>query len=92
MAEALRDRCARIEPRLDRLPILEHRVGLRPTRPQIRLESAALPGGTSVIHNYGHGGAGVSLAWGCANEVRALIEATPSGGAAHQSTPLGPDR
>lgn len=41
-------------------------VGLRPFRPRgIRLEAEKLDERT-VIHNYGHGGAGVSLSWGTA--------------------------
>ena len=39
-------------------------VGLRPYRPQgFRVEAARL-GAKLLIHNYGHGGAGMSLAWG----------------------------
>lgn len=48
-------------------------IGLRPFReggPRIELEE--LPNGARVIHNYGHGGAGVSLSWGCALEVATL--------------------
>ena len=49
--------------------ILAERVGLRPFRPSgVRLETDRL-GGRAVIHNYGHGGAGFTLSWGCAREV-----------------------
>jgi D-amino-acid oxidase len=51
---------------------LGHRVGLRPARPGDRLELDAI-GGTAVVHNYGHGGAGVTLSWGCAEAVRDLV-------------------
>lgn len=41
-------------------------VGLRPFRPQgFRLEAEVIEGRT-VVHNYGHGGCGVTLSWGCA--------------------------
>ncbi|HEX3731522.1 MAG TPA: FAD-dependent oxidoreductase, partial [Mycobacteriales bacterium] len=49
--------------------ILEHKVGLRPGRPTVRLEMVPTTSGTRLIHNYGHGGAGVALSWGCADEV-----------------------
>lgn len=66
------EQCARFEPQVRHARILEHLVGLRPGRPTIRLEAETLPNGL-VIHNYGHGGAGVTLSWGCAEEVVALI-------------------
>jgi D-amino-acid oxidase len=49
-------------------------VGLRPLRETVRLEAQQVAGRT-VIHNYGHGGAGVTLSWGCAEEVARLVEA-----------------
>ena len=67
----LRD-CAAIEPRLRGARVIEHRVGLRPARPTVRLEAERLPGGQTVVHNYGHGGAGVSLSWGCAADAAGL--------------------
>jgi D-amino-acid oxidase len=39
----------------------------------VRLE-AEQRGGTRVVHCYGHGGAGVTLSWGCADEVVALVD------------------
>ena len=70
-AEAILARCIALEPRLANAEILEHKVGLRPGRPAVRLEAEQL-GSTQVIHNYGHGGAGVTLSWGCADEVARL--------------------
>ncbi|WTW93494.1 FAD-binding oxidoreductase [Streptomycetaceae bacterium NBC_01309] len=46
------------------------RVGLRPARKtNVRLEPEP---GNRVVHNYGHGGSGVTLSWGCAREVADL--------------------
>ena len=51
-------------------------VGLRPfRRAGVRLEADGLATGTPVIHNYGHGGSGFSLSWGCAAEVSRLARA-----------------
>jgi D-amino-acid oxidase len=76
IARGITDRCARLEPRLRGARVLGHRVGLRPGRPTIRLELAELPGSTPCVHNYGHGGAGVTLSWGCADDVLRLIQLT----------------
>jgi D-amino-acid oxidase len=72
-AEAIVARCALIEPSINRAKVIEHRVGLRPSRPKIRLEREALARG-HVIHNYGHGGSGVTVSWGCAREVVRLVD------------------
>lgn len=66
-------RCAVIEPRLAGAKILAERVGLRPARPQVRLEAERPGAGGLVVHNYGHGGAGVTLSWGCAREITAQV-------------------
>ena len=60
-------------PDLDRGKIIGGAVGLRPSRSEVRLEEELL-GGRRVIHNYGHGGAGVTLSWGCADEVVSIAE------------------
>lgn len=71
---AILERCRRLAPELERAEVLEHRVGLRPGRPAVRLEAdEELVPGTLVIHDYGHGGAGVTLSWGCAEDVVALL-------------------
>jgi D-amino-acid oxidase len=44
-------------------------VGLRPVRSAIRLEAERIAPDRLLIHNYGHGGAGVTLSWGCAAAV-----------------------
>ncbi|MEU6178750.1 FAD-dependent oxidoreductase [Streptomyces coeruleorubidus] len=72
-AEAIIRRCAALRPEIAGARVLEHRVGLRPTRPAVRLERDALPDGRLLIHNYGHGGAGVTVAWGCAEEAARLV-------------------
>jgi D-amino-acid oxidase len=66
--QAIIERCQSIEPNLTELEIETVYVGLRPGRPSIRLERQ-----NNIIHNYGHGGAGFTVAWGCAWAVRALL-------------------
>lgn len=61
--------------------LLSLQVGLRPGRPSVRLEleTVHLKSGSSkaslpVVHNYGHGGAGLTLAWGCAGDAAQLVQ------------------
>lgn len=75
---AILERCSQLIPELARLPILEIKVGLRPGRSEIRLECEKRPDGPPVVHNYGHGGAGFTVAWGCAQEVCQLVRETLS--------------
>jgi D-amino-acid oxidase len=50
--------------------VLGERVGLRPFRKSgVRVEPARLRDGRTCVHNYGHGGSGFTLSWGCAAEV-----------------------
>ncbi|GLF98420.1 FAD-dependent oxidoreductase [Streptomyces yaizuensis] len=67
-------RCARRWPQVTGARVLDHRVGLRPARPAgVRIAAEPRPGGGLLVHNYGHGGAGVTVAWGCARAAAALV-------------------
>jgi D-amino-acid oxidase len=73
---AILERCCDLVPALRDAEVLEHVVGLRPGRPTVRVEeSEPLSSGARVVHNYGHGGSGITLSWGCAREVTTLIRA-----------------
>jgi len=76
--EAFVSRCIKAEPQLKGLDILDETVGFRPCRKaadgsgnEIRLQ---IDQNRRVVHNYGHGGSGFTLSWGCAKEVRRLVE------------------
>lgn len=72
VAEAIVRRCAALRPEIAGARVLEHRVGLRPARDTVRLEREPLPDGRLLVHNYGHGGGGVTVAWGCARTASEL--------------------
>jgi D-amino-acid oxidase len=72
VAAEIRARCEAAIPALRDAPVVAEAVGLRPARPAVRLEAEARAGGT-VVHCYGHGGAGVTLSWGCADDVVELL-------------------
>jgi D-amino-acid oxidase len=64
--------CSRVL-NIDEPRVLTARVGLRPFRRSgVRLERDRLRDGRTIIHNYGHGGAGFTLSWGCARKVLEL--------------------
>ncbi|GAA1978819.1 FAD-dependent oxidoreductase [Isoptericola halotolerans] len=62
------ERAARLVPAVRDARVLRHAVGLRPARPTVRVGREG-----HVVHCYGHGGAGVTLSWGCADEVAGLV-------------------
>jgi D-amino-acid oxidase len=70
--ESILQRCIRLVPELARARIVGHHVGLRPGRPAVRLETD-ITGSGPVVHCYGHGGAGVTLSYGCAEDVVELV-------------------
>ncbi|KAI1488858.1 nucleotide-binding domain-containing protein [Biscogniauxia mediterranea] len=79
----MRDRCERFLPglkdaRLDaEYPFAQ---GLRPFRgTNVRVERELRRTGSRIIHSYGHGGAGWSLSFGCAQDVAMLVEETLAG-------------
>ncbi len=74
VAAAILDRATALVPALAGATVRAHKVGLRPGRPSVRLE-AERRGPQTVVHNYGHGGAGVTLSWACAGEVVTLLAA-----------------
>ncbi|HEY0641496.1 MAG TPA: FAD-dependent oxidoreductase [Pseudonocardiaceae bacterium] len=68
VAAAILRRCAAVVPELAGAQVLGHAVGVRPLRPSVRLERIG-----DIVHCYGHGGAGFTLSWGCADRVRDLV-------------------
>jgi D-amino-acid oxidase len=61
-------RCRAVVPELADAPVFGQAVGIRPARSAVRLEREG-----DVVHCYGHGGAGVTLSWGCADQVVRLV-------------------
>jgi len=73
VARLILQRAATLVPQVAGARVLGHRAALRPARERVRLELERRPGGSPVVHCYGHGGAGVTVSWGCADEVASLV-------------------
>lgn len=71
-AAAILARAIEVEPRLANAAVIGRQVGWRPTRaaPRVELENVA---GTPCVHAYGHGGIGVTVSWGVADDVARLL-------------------
>ncbi|XP_072045876.1 D-aspartate oxidase-like isoform X2 [Amphiura filiformis] len=69
-------RCCKLMPSLKSAKIIGEWAGLRPGRSLVRLEREDMkfgPHTIPVVHNYGHGGSGVTLHWGCAQDATELV-------------------
>jgi len=64
----------RLQPELEDAELVGSAVGLRPGRTAVRVERDTTADGRPLIHDYGHGGSGFTLSWGCADEVAELVE------------------
>src|SRR5215213_1760528 len=62
--------------------IIREIVGLRPYRAEGFVVQAERVGNKLLVHNYGHGGAGITLSWGTATQavdlLRDFVEQAPS--------------
>ncbi len=68
-ASSILERAIALVPEIGDARVLGHKVGLRPARPAVRLERVG-----DVVHCYGHGGCGVTVSWGCADDVVGLVD------------------
>src|SRR6476620_835854 len=69
--ERILNNAYQVFPELKEQQVIGSWGGLRPYRPEVRVEREK---GTNIIHNYGHGGSGFTLAFGCAEEVAKIVE------------------
>src|SRR5687767_2030000 len=66
-----------VRPTIDPALVIRTLVGLRPYRPSGFVVRAERMGEKLLIHNYGHGGGGITLSWG--SSALAVREAPPVG-------------
>ena len=83
VGERLADRARELVPQLRGARLTGVRVALRPARPTVRLEAEHLPTDEDadrvLVHCYGHGDLGLTLSWGCADDVLAEVNRLSSG-------------
>ncbi|RWS24415.1 D-aspartate oxidase-like protein [Leptotrombidium deliense] len=69
--------CEALIPSLCNAKLISEHVGLRPGRSAPRVDREVKTFGVKqchIIHNYGHGGSGITLSWGCAEETLQLLK------------------
>ncbi|XP_077991394.1 D-aspartate oxidase-like [Glandiceps talaboti] len=70
------EKSCELYPSLKNATIDHEWVGLRPGRPSVRLEKEVMTikdNNIKVVHNYGHGGSGITFHWGCAQHATRLV-------------------
>ncbi|XP_054164554.1 D-aspartate oxidase-like [Oppia nitens] len=80
--ESIWQRCTQVVPSLQNAEIVMDWVGLRPQRQPIRIEAEIMTdsdhnhmkNNLKVIHNYGHGGHGITYSWGTAKHATHLVQ------------------
>jgi D-amino-acid oxidase len=89
ISESIWRQCMQFMPCLANAKICgnaELRVGLHPfRRAGVRVERES---GDTVVHNYGHGGSGVTLSWGCARDAARLACEAIAGTSGQLALPL----
>lgn len=79
---AIRERCEALVPNLKSAKLLDQRVGLRPHRDPVRVEPEVKSVNgrkIKIVHQYGHGGYGVTVAPGTAIYATKLVRQILSG-------------
>lgn len=71
LTQRILNRATTLVPELKDLELKQSVVGLRPGRSSVRLERDS---NFPIIHNYGHGGAGYTVSWGCAENVYEILK------------------
>lgn len=71
--EEILSRCKMLDNNISNGKIIKSLIGDRPMRKEIRLQRDPDPT-KRIIHNYGHGGAGFTVSWGCAEEAADLVD------------------
>ncbi|KAK9760322.1 hypothetical protein K7432_015788 [Basidiobolus ranarum] len=72
--QKMKEGCVNLYPDLEKAEYTSyyHRVGIRPFRDEPRVgQDEKEP---RIFHNYGHGGSGYTLSYGCALDIRRVVK------------------